>query len=243
MKKKALPIKYLLLLFLLCNCFFCIAQKTVDTVYSDYSLKSLLPSGPSTLLQLDSGSRFIRIDPRKKSQKIEIGKMYSNNSHVTRKARWKKTSYGAVLGFKVLVTPGFECVMIFCDKDYYRDSLLVVNDTLFFKEMHDDGVELSIVYTVGKDSLAVREGYRNTRHDFLDKIYYNPAMKNHARWFEQGMLNTDNVFLLVKKGGGYEIAESNIEWAKLNEYNKNIILNKFSNTPSPFWVALVPMAL
>ncbi|MBL7732439.1 MAG: hypothetical protein JNM88_14765 [Chitinophagaceae bacterium] len=214
-----------------------VAQKGDTLVYTDYNLADRTPSGASFISRLDSGNKFIRIDERKET--IEVGKMYSYGSHVTRKAKWVNTSYGSVLAFKEMKTPGYECVIIFCDKDYYNDSLLVVKDTVFFKEMCDDLVELSMVYPAGKDTLMVKQGIRNTRHDFLKDIKYNPAMKSHARWFLQNMLDREYTFVLVKKGDGYEIVSVVTDWDKLSDYDKQRLLLKFRHAgPSIFWVAM-----
>lgn len=234
---KHLPLLALLpLLFAGLNTY---SQKGDSAVYTSLDIRNRSPIDKTSFRQLDSGDLFIRMDETNgKPKKIEIRKKYSDYGSWGRKAKWMKTSYGNVLAFKVLKTPGYECVIIFCDKDFVHDSLLIKNDTLSFKEMEEDQVFIRVVYPAGKDTLLVREGSRNTSLDFPKKIFYNPALKNYSRWFDEDMLDEEHIYLLVKNGPGYRIVQTVAGDNKQPGNNNKSFKSSFRMAASAFWVAL-----
>lgn len=220
------------------------AQKKDTIVFTDFDWVNLKPIKPTPESRFGPWERFIRVtDSSAGKLKMEIEERRETDSKI-RKINLVNTRFGTVLAFSSLRTTGYEKVLIFADHDIIKDSLLIRNDTLIFKEMADDWVDLSVVYPAGTDTLVVRTGYRNTRHDFLEKIYYNPALKNYHRWFLQNMLDRDIAYVLVKSGNGYRVAEYKADPEKMSDYDKQQLPNRFLNVgPSPFWVALEQLAI
>jgi hypothetical protein len=220
-------------------------QKNNDSLFADFDLhtqKTIQPVIPGVLI---AGKKYIR---NRKSgspgkQRIELIKVYSDSSALSRKATVMKTDDGLLLAFDMVKTYGYEKVLFFGDKDYYHDTMLVIRDTIFFKEMADDMVDLSVVYPSENDTLIIRHAYRNTRTDFLYKIYYRPAMKNHARWFSSDMPDYIETYSLVKKDSVFELVKVDTNHDYISNYVYSEKKEAFLKAGlSPFWIALTELA-
>jgi len=220
-------------------------QINTDSLYKDIDLTGFKPLRPAVPQNLYKGGFYIRnIIPNKRSKEtIELIKVYRDSSTDSRKAKVVKLDYGDVLAFKVLKSPGYEKVIIFADWDYYYDSLLVRQDTLLFKEMADDAVELVTVYPPKNDTLTIKYGHRNTRYDFLKKFSYKPTLKNYNRWFPDSALDYLETYTLVKKDSTYELVKIETNRDTLKEYEYEAIKEKFARAGlSLFWLALTELA-
>jgi hypothetical protein len=238
-------------IILICCIVFLISAKALgqmnDTLFTDFDLTTLKAIKPAVPQTLEAGQKYIRsIHSKSKSkakQKIELTKVYRDTSFDSRKARVLNLDYGTVLAFDVLKTPGYEKVFFIADWDYYYDSLLILNDTLFFKEMSDDYVELIAIYPVNNDTFIIKYGSRNTRHDFLKKITFRPLLKNHLNWFgERNNLDYMETYSLVQKNKGYDLVKVNTNQEHISEYDYKRKKEKYLEAGlSPFWIALVEL--
>jgi hypothetical protein len=152
------------------------AQSNTDSIFADFDLSLLMPVVHVSNKPTNNPGSYIRKTSLKKGS-LELIKVYRNSSRGSRKATLKHLSYGNVLAFKTLKTPGYEKVLIFADWDYYHDSLLICHDTLYLKQTTDDNVRLSVLFPAKNDTITLVYGYRNTRHDFLEKISFEPPLK------------------------------------------------------------------
>jgi hypothetical protein len=218
-------------------------QKKTDSLFTEFNLTTLKKVYPAIPQTLSAGKSYIRNQNSKSDQKFELIKVYADTSANYRKATVLKLAYGVVLAFDELKTYGYEKVLFFGDKDYYYDSLLIVHDTLFFKEMSDDHVELAVVYPVKNDTLFIKYGSRNTRTDFLSKIYYQPALKNYLNWFVENMLDYKETYTLVKKDSAFELTKVDTNRGHVSEYDFKRKRQDYLNAGlSPFWIALSDLA-
>jgi hypothetical protein len=221
------------------------SQVNTDSLYKDLDLKNFKPIDPAIPQNLYSRGFYIRnIIPKKKAKEtIELIKVYKDSSSHSRKATIINTGYGNVLAFKEMKTPGFEKVIIFGAWDYYNDSLLIRNDTAFFKETGGDEVELTVVYPKKNDTLTIQYGVRNTRHDFLKNFSYKPALKNYLNWFPDNALDYIETYSLVKKDNVYELVKVNTNKERIQEYEYKDIKEKYARAGlSPFWLALTELS-
>jgi hypothetical protein len=219
------------------------AQQNQDTLFTDFDLKIYKPIDPT--LQLIVERNYIRnIVDKKGVKKIEIVNVHKDSTTLSRKARLLNLNYGTVLAFDMLKDYGYEKVMFFGDRDYYYDTLFFIKDTLVFKEMVDDNVELVIVYPPKDDTLIVKFGNRNTRYDFLDKFTFRPAMKDYLKWMDDPYLDYVETYTLVKKDQAYEMikAETTKDHISAHDYKRR--REQFQNAGlSPFWISLFGIAI
>jgi hypothetical protein len=239
-------------IILICCIVFLISAKALgqmnDTLFTDFDLTTLKAIKPAVPQTLEAGQKYIRSihsKPKSKAkQKIELTKVYRDTSFDSRKARVLHLDYGAVLAFNVLKTPGYEKVLIFADWDYYYDSLLILKDTLFFKEMSDDHVELAAIYQINKDTLLIKYSSRNTRHDFLKKFAFRPSMKNHLNWFGEGNnLDYTDTYTLVKNGATYDFIKVETDEKHISDYDYKRKKEKYLQPGlTLFWIAMTDLA-
>jgi hypothetical protein len=217
----------------------------MDSLFADFDLhtqKTIHSVFPQTL---NAGKKYIRnirsVSPEK--ERVDLIKVYRDSSSFSRKATVLKSDHGLVFAFDMVKTYGYEKVLFFGDKDYYYDTLWTIRDTLFFKEMSDDLVEFTVVYPAKNDTLIVRHAHRNTRTDFLRKISYRPAMKNHADWFNSNMPDYKETFTLVKKDSSFELVKVDTNRDHIPDYVFTERKEEFLQAGlSPFWIALTELA-
>jgi hypothetical protein len=218
-------------------------QNKTDSLFKEFdlnSLKTIYPVNPQALI---AGKKYIRNLDSKADQKIELIKVYADTSVYYRKATVLKLTYGIVLAFDELKTYGYEKVIFFGEKDYYYDTLLIIHDTLFFKEMSNDHVELTVIYPIKNDSLIIKYGYRNTRTDFLKNISYRPALKNYPNWYTENMLDYKETYTLVKKDSAYELIKVDTNRDHISDYDFNRKHQNYLNAGlSSFWIVLADLA-
>ena len=220
-----------------------LSQSPSDTLFTDFDLKTLKAVGPSS--QMLPSKKYIRnIVAKKGAKKIELIEINRDSTKDYRKAKLLHLNYGTVLAFDRVKDYGYEKVMFIGDRDYYYDTLLFVKDTLVYKGIVDDHVGLVIVYPPKDDTLTVKYGSRNTRHDFLDKFKFLPAMKDHLIWMSNPYLDYVEVYTLVKKDQAYELVKTETNIDHISEYDYKRRREQFLEAGlSPFWISLFPLAI
>ena len=220
-----------------------LAQQDKDTLFTDFDLKTY--RSIDTITQLVGEKKYLKnVVDKKGVKKIEIVRVYKDSTTVSRKARLLNLNYGTVLAFDMLKDYGYEKIMFIGDRDYYYDTLLFVKDTIIFKEMVDDNVELVILYPPKDDTLIVKFGNRNTRYDFLNKFKFRPVMKDHSKWMDDPYLDYVEIYTLVKKDQAYELIKSETTQEHVSEYDYKRRREQFQNAGlSPFWISLFGFAI
>jgi hypothetical protein len=214
------------------------AQSNTDSIFADFDLSLLMPVVHVSNKTTNNHGSYIRKTSLKKGS-LELIKVYRNSSRGSRKATLKQLSYGNVLAFKTLKTPGYEKVLIFADWDYYHDSLLICHDTLYLKQTTDDNVRLSVLFPAKNDTITLVYGYRNTRHDFLEKISFEPLLKAYRSWFPNAMFDYTKTFTLVKKDSSYDLIKAEAESSNTRHEEYKYLREKYAGAGlSPFWLVL-----
>jgi hypothetical protein len=130
------------------------------TYYEDFNITTLRAEKPHAEMPVDSGRKYIVSDGarEKRAPSLKFTEQRGKYLSPFRTAKLFKTKYGIVMAFKVLISDGYEKVAIFGDRNYTRDSLLIANDTLFFKKVEDDQLKLKIVFPQIGDTLKYGMG-------------------------------------------------------------------------------------
>jgi hypothetical protein len=214
------------------------AQSKTNNIFADFDLRLLMPVVPVSNKPVNNPGSYIRKTSAKKSR-FELIKVYRDSSTGSRKATLKQLSYGNVLAFKTLKTPGYEKVLIFADWDYYNDSLLMRHDTLYLKQTTDDYVHLSVLFPPKNDTITLVCGYRTTRYDFLKKISFEPPLKAYRNWFPDAMLDYTETFTLVKKDTSYDLIKVEAEGSNTRNEAYKYLREKYAAAGlSPVWLVL-----
>ena len=217
------------------------AQKA-DSLFADFDLNLLIPVAPVSNEHINNRGSYIRKPSSGKGNHLELIKVYRDSSIARRKATLKQLSYGNVLAFKTLKTPGYEKVLIFADWDYYQDSLLIRHDTLYLKQAADNDFHLFILLPAKNDTVTLVCGYRNTRYDFLKKINFEPPLKAYRSWLSNAMLDYTETFTFVKKDALYDLIKVDSEGSdrSIEEYKR--LREKYADAGlSPFWLVLASL--
>jgi hypothetical protein len=219
------------------------AQPKADSLFADFDLSMQVPVAPVSRESISKPGSYIRKASGKKGSHPDLIKVYKDSSIAVRKATLMHLSYGNVLAFKTLRTPGYEKVLIFADWDYYYDSLLIRHDTLYFKQTEDDYVRLSILYPARNDTIIMVCGYRTTRYDFLKKISFEPPLKAYRRWFPNAMLDYEETLTLVKKDTCYDLIKAEAEGSSRSNEGYKYLRDKYAAAGlSPFWLVLAGLS-
>lgn len=219
------------------------AQSKSDNIFADFDLSRLMPVASVSNNSISNPGSYIRKTSPKKGDHLELIKVYKDSSTGRRKATLKQLSYGNVLAFKTLKTPGYEKVLIFADWDYYHDSLLICHDTLYFKQTADDNLHLSILFPMKNDTIILVCGHRNTRHDFLKNISFEPPLKAYRSWFPNTMFDYTRTFTFIKKGTAYDLIKVEAEGSSVSNEEYKRWQEKYAAAGvSPFWVVLANLS-
>src|ERR1044071_5900355 len=134
MPMKVLPV-FIIFLFILSGS--ASSQKTTDSLFADFDLFTLQGIRNVPLNNPDSIRKTVkyRRTATGEIKEIEVIRQYRTGVE-TRKASVRHTHLGTLIGFKTLKTDGWEKVIIFGQKYYYHDSVLIRNDTIFTKSLY-----------------------------------------------------------------------------------------------------------
>ena len=217
-----------------------------DSLFSDFDAAIQKPIKPVADKPTGNFKKYLRYPKSniKRNNRIEFVEFCNDTLWGRRKASVINSNGGLMIAFDMMKTTGYEKVLIFGDKDYYYDTLLILKDTFIFKEMMDNDVLLLMVYPVKDDTLIVKYGNRLTRYDFLKKFSFRPAMKDYLSWFSNPYLDYVDTYTLVKQDNAYELIKIETSQESVSEYDYKRLKEKFTQCGlSPFWMALVKLTL
>lgn len=217
------------------------AQKQADSLFADYDLLSLKGLQPIQLYKPDSTSLAVKTT-RSSSGKLKTLEVvsYEDEKFESRKATVQYTPLGTIIGFKTLKTDGWEKVIIFGQKYFYHDSILIRNDTIFFKSLYEESVTLQIIPPVKNDTLIIREVYKSYRGPDQDPRY-DPWINlvNYKKWFRTNNADKVRTYTLVRKDNYYELVKVNTDETSISEYDYTTLKSFYRRVGlSPFWIAI-----
>jgi hypothetical protein len=217
------------------------AQKRADSLFADFDLitlkglRNIPANNPDSLVQVVKNTR----SSSGKLQALEVVS-YRYENPKSRKATVQYTPLGIIIGFQTLKTPGWEKVLFIGQKFYYHDSILIRNDTIFFKSLYDESVTLEVIPPVKNDTLRIRSVYKNYRGPDLDPRYNAWInLANYNDWFKTNSSDRVRTYTLVKSGDHYELVRVNTDEKNISEYDyktKQEFYRKLGL--SPFWIAM-----
>lgn len=217
------------------------AQKRADSLFADFDLitlkglQNIPPDNPDSLSQVVKNTR----SSSGKLRTLEVIS-YKYKKPESRSATIKYTPLGTIIGFKTLKTDGWEKVLIFGQKYYYHDSILIRNDSIFFKSLYEESVTLQVIPPLKNDTLRIREVYKNYRgpdHDPRHDAWINLA--NYKDWFKTNNSDRVRTYTLVKNSDHYELAVINTDEKSLSEYDYTALQSFYRKVGlSRFWIAI-----
>jgi hypothetical protein len=216
-------------------------MKSTDSLFADFDLFTLkgiqsIPAGnPDSIQHVIKYTRSASGQP----QALEVIS-YKYKETKSRKATIRITPPGTFIGFKTLKTDGWEKVLIFGQKYYYHDTILIRNDTVFFKSLHEDGISLQVILPLKNDTLRIREISKSYRGPDLDSRYDDwISMAHYKEWFKQNDWDRADTYTLLRKGDHYEIIQVNTDRDHINEYDYKSQQKKYQQLGlSLFWLTI-----
>ncbi len=182
------------------------AQKTPDKIYADLDLYTFQGICPLEEPPADSSLKNIRCSFNNKGQVNEIlfRKSFFRWQN-TRQANVYRNKEATIMAFKVYKEAGFEKVMFIGAVERYYDTILILHDTIYFKEVNDNTVDAKIIYPEKNDTLVIKS---------FRKPFNSPAAKGgdfhtflafHMLWENQTNWNLSETYTYVSRNTHYEL--------------------------------------
>lgn len=201
-----LPGKFTATVFFLMISLASFSQVKQDTTFADLDLYTLRGIYPLQQPTADSSLKNIRCSYNNHGQVNEIHFRKSFYSwQETRSAKVFRNKESTILAFKVNKEAGFEKVIFFGEVIRYYDTILILRDTIYFKEVSGNYVNTKIIFPEKNDTLVIKSFGKpvNTPaargHDFHTLLSFHSLWENHTNW------NYSDTYTFVSRNSHYEL--------------------------------------
>lgn len=182
------------------------AQKNPDKIYADLDLYTLQGISPLAEPPADSSLKNIRCSFNSREQVKEI--LFRKSFYRwqdTRQANVYRNKDATILAFKVYKEAGFEKVIIFGAVERYYDTILILHDTIYVKEVSDNTVDAKIIYPEKNDTLIIKS-FRKSFNSFAAKGRdFHNFLSFHMLWENNTNWNLTETYTYVSRQTHYEL--------------------------------------
>lgn len=178
------------------------SQKSKEILYTDFDLFTL----KGTDRVIDSIPWKIKCIPGAENPKKIKLLSSGGKRRRSRTATIHQDGDGTFIGFSIHKEPGFEKVLFIGSKDHYRDSILIKDDTVYYKQLvNDDYLTLRVLLPVRNDTLVIMDIQKNYLYN--DDYYYDGwiNLKNHREWFKNKKYDRLRIYKFARAGNHYEL--------------------------------------
>jgi len=181
------------------------SQKSTPELFLDFDIDSLKGKDRLGDLQnLDSFQKYLELKYDKNGYPAKMI-LLEKSSKEKRKGRLFKKNYGTVIGFNILKTTGYEKVLIFGEKDYYSDSILIKKDTVIGRQANNDNLIVTLCWKKSEDTIILKRMIQSYRYSKYYPAAYFIALKNYKQYFTTSLFNSVRTLQIIRNGINYRV--------------------------------------
>ena len=182
------------------------AQKNPDKIYADLDLYTLQGICPLEEPPGDSSLKNIRCSFNSREQVKEI--LFRKSFYRwqdTRQANVYRNKEATILAFKVHKEAGFEKVIIFGAVERYYDTILILHDTIYFKEVMNNTVDAKIIYPEKNDTLVIKSFQKPFNSSAAKGGDFHTLLAFHMLWENNTNWDLTETYTYVSRQTHYEL--------------------------------------
>ena len=229
-------------LFLLLTCMGLPAKSQKKyNLFADFDLFLLKGTGKVSGDQKEKLPRLIRYDSTisKKFKRLTLISGVTAHSK-SRKAIITKNRSGTIIAFNLYKSKGgYEKVFIFGSSEHYLDSILLRNDTVFYKHLSQDDLTQYIILPELHDILTILKVYKSYRYNdsYLNDKWI--SLSHYAEWFAENNSDKRETHTLVKKDDHYELIRLTTSTGEIRDYQYQMAQDDYRRSGlSIFWMVV-----